>query len=396
VLANLGELNFAELMAGGASLALAVAERFADRRLILNDVDEDVANFWRVVSGGEEGEYEDAYRELRTCVEESREPTDQIDFDYWLQQRDAKSTEPGARAFRFLFLNKTTFGGQVDASPIGGFDQRGWQGANNRRVYCQYDVDHLLRSLARTHQLLEHRTEVLNLDVLDLFASLPKQDWLFYLDPPYFPGKSNKLYRKGMDLEKHRVLAEFLRGWERPWVLSYDDHPEVRRLYAWADITPLEVGYSHAPGPSPEQRARGERKKWKRKTELLVLPSYMNKPVSVETTAEFAPPPSARATVAASAAVPPPPPAAPRGRGRPRRKPVAPVAPAELVFKPVNGPVEDYPTTVHHVWCFCDERDRPMLGTLSGNEQQALERGKLRGLDPARVRQFRLEEINTK
>ena len=53
-------------------------------------------------------------------------------------------------------------------------------------------------------------------------------DSFAYLDPPY-PVK-NQLYGKGKSKMNHCLLAEILRGRDR-WVLSYNDHHSIRRLY---------------------------------------------------------------------------------------------------------------------------------------------------------------------
>jgi hypothetical protein len=60
-----------------------------------------------------------------------------------------------------------------------------------------------------------------------------------------------------MTLPEHEALAGWLHGRER-WVLSYDDHPEVRRLYASGKITEIAATYSAGPGEN------------KRRTELLI------------------------------------------------------------------------------------------------------------------------------
>jgi DNA adenine methylase len=86
------------------------------------------------------------------------------------------------------------------------------------------------------------------LERCDAFEFLEKHpDKFWFLDPPYFGVKAG-LY--GLDacdhVFDHRRLATFLH--ERPnsrWMLTYDDHPEVWKMYeGWANVTPLNVHYS--------------------------------------------------------------------------------------------------------------------------------------------------------
>jgi DNA adenine methylase len=84
----------------------------------------------------------------------------------------------------------------------------------------------------------------------DAFEFLEKHpDAFWFLDPPYFGVKAG-LY--GLDagdhVFDHERLARFLyerSGGGARWMLTYDDHPEVRKMYeGWAQVHPLKVHYS--------------------------------------------------------------------------------------------------------------------------------------------------------
>jgi DNA adenine methylase len=77
-------------------------------------------------------------------------------------------------------------------------------------------------------------------DFAECLARTPP-DGFAYLDPPYYL-KGDELYVHGMPPAEHVRLADTLRAAAFDWVLSYDDHPEVRRLYGgWADIRSFEM-----------------------------------------------------------------------------------------------------------------------------------------------------------
>lgn len=53
---------------------------------------------------------------------------------------------------------------------------------------------------------------------------------LFYLDPPY-PSTRADDYASRMTWEQHEELASALRQVKGRWLLSYQDHPRIVRLY---------------------------------------------------------------------------------------------------------------------------------------------------------------------
>ena len=74
----------------------------------------------------------------------------------------------------------------------------------------------------------------LTVNKLDFRKSILKhKDAFVYADPPYFIGKKNLYGNQGdMQFEQkdHEDLAKILKK-RKHWVLSYNDTPEVRKLY---------------------------------------------------------------------------------------------------------------------------------------------------------------------
>jgi hypothetical protein len=86
-------------------------------------------------------------------------------------------------------------------------------------------------------------------------------------DPPYYV-KGGDLYQHGFTVADHERLAVALKETKHAWVLSYDDCFEVRRLYDWACVEPLEVSYSITATKDKETGHRLSRTK----SELLICP----------------------------------------------------------------------------------------------------------------------------
>ena len=66
---------------------------------------------------------------------------------------------------------------------------------------------------------------------------------LLYVDPPYFLPPKHKHYRCGFDLEDHIRLAKELKNTKHKFFLTYDNCDEIRKLYKWANIFPIEFFY---------------------------------------------------------------------------------------------------------------------------------------------------------
>lgn len=65
-----------------------------------------------------------------------------------------------------------------------------------------------------------------------------------YLDPPYYK-KGSRLYLNFYDPSDHKKVAAFLRDEHRfLWVMSYDNVPEIRRLYHGMNQVAFDLEYS--------------------------------------------------------------------------------------------------------------------------------------------------------
>ncbi|NTV28736.1 MAG: DNA adenine methylase [Candidatus Omnitrophica bacterium] len=69
---------------------------------------------------------------------------------------------------------------------------------------------------------------------------------LMYVDPPYFHADQKRAYTKSFATEDHYRLAEVLKETEYLFCLSYDDCPEIRELYNWAEIHSMSWLYNTA------------------------------------------------------------------------------------------------------------------------------------------------------
>ena len=115
-------------------------------------------------------------------------------------------------------------------------------------VDCRWNAVNICKGIDNSNELLTsftHKNVVCtNYDFEEVIKSTDKQA-LIYMDPPYFE-KGSSLYKEAFSEYDHIRLAEALKKTKHNWVLSYDNQPEIVKLYeGWADIEIVGVTYTN-------------------------------------------------------------------------------------------------------------------------------------------------------
>jgi DNA adenine methylase len=205
---------YVEPFVGGGSVALAMAARYPDIKLILNDLDPGVSAFWDLVANAPDAEYE----QLAGLILKTH-PTVAL-FN------EIKRSQPAdrlGRAFRALFLNRTSFGG-MSLRPLGGKNQ-----ASKGKIDSRWSPQKRVSELREARRLLLGRTKVLNTDFASVIPFASGVNTLMFLDPQYYEA-GNALYHFKWTDADHTRLRDLLVG-KSNWVMSYDDHWFIRDLY---------------------------------------------------------------------------------------------------------------------------------------------------------------------
>lgn len=238
-------VNFSDAFIGGGSVLLEVASKYPKIQLFANDKDRMVYCFWKVVSDEDRAQLDQLLKLMEAT------PTIQL-FNELRKPFD--ETDEVACAYRCIFFNRTTFSGIARSGPIGGQEQK-----SKWTVDCRYNYKKLKAKIEKCHQLLAGRTTVDNKDILE-YDFLTDWNHPVYLDPPYYV-KGDMLYTEKMSGFDHEKMAQILND-RSQWVLSYDDCPEIRKLYTDKNITLLPVRYC----------IDGEKDDWKKTGELIITP----------------------------------------------------------------------------------------------------------------------------
>lgn len=228
---NLERGHYAEPYAGGCGLALALLYGGHVSDIHINDIDPAIWSFWHCVLNDFDA-FAEKVRSTPVTIEE------------WLKQRElyrSDCSDPMVLGFSAFFLNRTNRSGIIKAAGvIGGLGQTG-----NYKLDCRYNHDDLLRRMARIRKYRD-RIHLTNLDALAFLKRCPEilpADSLLFIDPPYYkkgPGLYTSFYRP----DDHERVAEAVQSVDLPWVVTYDDVPEIRRLYRARRQFSFDINYS--------------------------------------------------------------------------------------------------------------------------------------------------------
>jgi DNA adenine methylase len=241
LIAHLIKLNnsaggtYVEPYAGGASIALSLIFGEHVERVVINDADPCIFAFWRGVLHDTE-KFVKLLRETPTTVEE------------WVVQRDIylhpKRHSQLRLGFATFYLNRCNRSGIIArGGPIGGRAQEGeW------KVDARYNRDELERRIRRI-SMYRDRIDISNRDAIDLIdhevrPHIKTRRPFVYLDPPYY-AKGPDLYLNYYDHNDHKALADYMKKMtEFPWIMSYDNVPEIVALYKGLRQVRFSLDYS--------------------------------------------------------------------------------------------------------------------------------------------------------
>jgi len=142
------------------------------------------------------------------------------------------------RAARLFYLIKNAFGAKLTGRPSFGYSRKG------KSAFNAISAPDLLRAV---HKRLS-RVFIENVDFAEVFRRYDSAESFFYCDPPYM---DIEFYREPFEAADHLRLCECLADARGNWLLSYNDHPRVRELYA--DFPQYWVGVRYTCGLADKQ-----------------------------------------------------------------------------------------------------------------------------------------------
>lgn len=216
---------YVEVFAGGAALYFLRPPAEVE---VINDVNGDLVNLYRVVKH----HLEEFVRQFKWAIS-SRE------VFRWLQDTPVETLTDVQRAARFYYLQHQCFGGKVDGQTWGTATTA--PPVNLLRIEEQLSAAHL--RLASTY-----------IERLDWQACIERYDrphTFFYMDPPYWETEG---YGVQFGWEQYEAMARLLRGLRGKAIVSINDHPAIREVFAGLHMESLDINYTVGGGARQAER----------------------------------------------------------------------------------------------------------------------------------------------
>jgi DNA adenine methylase len=231
--------TYVEAFAGGAQVFF---HKEPSKVEVLNDLDFEIVNFFRVC----QHHYQELVRYLNYCLISRRW------YGLLANEHPASLTDI-QRAGRFFYLQKNSFGGLI-------LKQHYHYGVIQRPNYNSKRIPEIIET---AHQRLQG-VQIESLPYEQILDRYDRPTTLFYLDPPYW---QRKLYKFNFSDQNFVDLEHRLHDVKGRFILSLDDHPEVRKLFHQWRMERTELAYT------------AQTKTGKRYGELLIMNFEPGKPV---------------------------------------------------------------------------------------------------------------------
>lgn len=186
----------------------------------LNDIDHELMVTYRVMGD----------KQLRLELVE-RISQEEATKERWHEVSRFKPNTELEVAYRFYYLNRTSFSGKMVSGAWGYRPKRSlpperW---HERILPCGDKLEDVTLTCGDFEEVI--------------VSPARGQSVLIYVDPPYYAPPKRKHYRNGFSKDDHLRLRNLLKTTSHNFFLTYDDVPEVRDLYNWANIREARFFY---------------------------------------------------------------------------------------------------------------------------------------------------------
>jgi DNA adenine methylase len=143
------------------------------------------------------------------------------------------------RVARFIYLQRTSFGGKVIGQNYG-------VSLPNR---ARFDLTKLVPMLEDVHERL-CGVDIERLPYADFIAKYDTPGTLFYLDPPYYGGEND--YGRGVfNRSDYAALRSLLNGIKGRFIMSINDVPAIRETFDGLEMEEVGLNYRISGGVTP-------------------------------------------------------------------------------------------------------------------------------------------------
>ncbi|WP_136414417.1 DNA adenine methylase [Herbaspirillum sp. ST 5-3] len=229
---------YVEVFAGGAALYFMRPPAPVE---VINDVNGELVNLYRVVK-----------HHLEEFVRQFKYALSSRDVFKWLQDTPPETLTDIQRAARFFYLQQQAFGGKVEG--------QNWGTATTAPPINLLRIE---ENLSAAHLRLA-QAYIENLDWAACIDRYDRPHTFFYMDPPYWETEG---YGVAFGLDQYEKMAGKLRSMKGKAIVSLNDHPDIRRIFAGFQIDTVPIQYSVAGGGKAVDRQEVVIYSWNRESE---------------------------------------------------------------------------------------------------------------------------------
>jgi DNA adenine methylase len=217
-IAAIGHRLYAEPFVGMGGVFFRRTSR--PRSEVINDISTDVTTLFRIL----QRHYQQFLDVLKWQI------TSRAEFER-LMHVDPGTMTDLERAARFLYLQRLAFGGKVMGRNFG----------VDRGAGPRFDLTKLVPMLEDVHERLSGVT-IERLPYDRMIERYDTPDTLFYIDPPYWGCEDD--YGKNVFSEGDFTrLRDLLKATQGRFLMSINDTPEIRDIFAGFTIEEVELNY---------------------------------------------------------------------------------------------------------------------------------------------------------
>ena len=207
---------YVEVFAGGAALYFMRPQ--AAPVEVLNDINGDLVTLYRVV----QNHLEEFVRQFKWALS-SRQVFE------WQKMTRPETLTDIQRAARFFYLQHHAFAGKVTGQTFG-----------TATTGPAINLLRIEENLSAAWQRLSG-TYVENLPWLDCAERYDRPHTFHYMDPPYWQTAG---YGVDFPFENYERMADFMRRCKGKVMVSINDHPDIRRVFAGFHFETVDIRYS--------------------------------------------------------------------------------------------------------------------------------------------------------
>lgn len=194
---------------------------------VINDINGELVNLYRVIQ-----------HHLEAFIQQFKWALVSRQMFEWLQITPEVTLTDIQRAARFYYLQKQAFGGKIEGQTFG----------TATTSPPRFNLLRIEEDLSQAHMRLV-RTCIEHMDWAKCIQRYDRPHTLFYCDPPYWQTEG---YGVQFGFENYVVMADLARSIAGKMLISVNDIPEMRAVFAGLHMESVSIRYSlQGAGRSP-------------------------------------------------------------------------------------------------------------------------------------------------